>query len=114
MIYRASPDAPEKAAEIAKKYDVRCVVSDTASIWTLRLLATLTRWQAYKCDVSNQAEIQKLMGEIYHDVGPVGGVVCSAGVGVEKPAIDMTKEDFDAQFNPNVWGCFTVAQAAAK
>ena len=36
------------------------------------------------------------------------------GVVKLKPAVEMTKEDFDAQFEPNVWGCFTVAQAAAK
>jgi sorbose reductase len=36
------------------------------------------------------------------------------GVAVGKAAVDMTKEDYDSQMNPNVWGCFTVAQAAVK
>jgi NAD(P)-dependent dehydrogenase (short-subunit alcohol dehydrogenase family) len=36
------------------------------------------------------------------------------GVAVPKPAVEMTKEDFDQQMVPNVWGCFTVAQAAVK
>jgi len=93
IIYKSSPQAHEVAKEIAEKYDVRCV--------------------AYKCDVSDQKTMQELMRTIYHDVGPVGGVVCSAGVGIGKPALEMTKEDYDAQMDPNVWGCFTAAQAAA-
>jgi sorbose reductase len=38
----------------------------------------------------------------------------AVGVAVGKAAVDMTKEDYDSQMNPNVWGCFTVAQAAVK
>jgi len=94
IIYRSSKDAPEIAKQIAEKYDVRCV--------------------AYQCDVGEQDKITELFKEIYHDVGPVGGVVCNAGLSVQKPAIDFTKEDFDAQFTPNVWGVFTCAQAAAR
>lgn len=109
IIYKSSPDAPERAKEISEKYGVHC--------------------EAFKCDVSDQAAVQELVGRIYKDVGPVGGVVCNAGklqlegrgesanrsgVAVSKPASEMSKEDFDAQMNPNVWGCFTVAQAAVK
>lgn len=36
------------------------------------------------------------------------------GVAVSKSAVEMTKEDYDSQMNPNIWGCFTVAQAAVK
>jgi sorbose reductase len=74
--------------------------------------------------------VQKLLKEIYQDVGPVGGVVCNAGgslsiyevgrmaensvgVAVSKPALEMTKEDYDQQMDVNVWGVFCVAQAAA-
>jgi sorbose reductase len=35
--------------------------------------------QAFKADVSDQKKIQELMKTIYHDLGPVGGVVCNAG-----------------------------------
>ncbi len=84
--------------------------------------------QAYQCDVSDQEAIVKLFREIYHDVGPVGGVVCSAGMSTEgcgrrplscvgvqvvKPALDMKRDDFRFQMEGNVWGCLTCAQAAA-
>jgi NAD(P)-dependent dehydrogenase (short-subunit alcohol dehydrogenase family) len=35
--------------------------------------------QAYQCDVSDQKAVQDLFQKIYHDVGPIGGVVCNAG-----------------------------------
>ncbi|RSH94571.1 hypothetical protein EHS25_004375 [Saitozyma podzolica] len=93
IIYRSSPDAQDVAKSIASQYNVRCV--------------------AYQCDVSDQKAVQDLFQKIYHDVGPIGGVVCNAGVQVGKPALEMTKEDYNAQFDPNVWGVFTCAQAAA-
>ncbi|WWD16641.1 hypothetical protein CI109_101071 [Kwoniella shandongensis] len=93
ILYRQSEDAPEIAKGIAEKYDVRCV--------------------AYKCDVTDQKAVQELFRTIYHDVGPVGGVVCNAGVSHHKPALEYTKEDFYKTFEPNVWGVFVAAQAAA-
>lgn len=36
------------------------------------------------------------------------------GVAVSKSAVEMTKEDYDSQMDPNLWGCFTIAQAAVK
>jgi NAD(P)-dependent dehydrogenase (short-subunit alcohol dehydrogenase family) len=59
IIYKSSPDAPERAKEISEKYGVHC--------------------EAYKCDVSDQAAVAELVGKVYKDVGPVGGVVCNAG-----------------------------------
>jgi hypothetical protein len=60
IIYKSSKDAPERAKEISEKYGVHC--------------------EAFQCDVSDQAAVQELVGRIYKDVGPVGGVVCSAGM----------------------------------
>jgi len=94
IIYHSSPDAPDKAKEIAEKYKVRC--------------------EAYKVDVGDQEAIQELMGKIYKDVGPIGGVVCNAGIAVVKPALEMTKADYDKQMNANLWGTFVPAQACAK
>ncbi|WRT65594.1 uncharacterized protein IL334_002539 [Kwoniella shivajii] len=94
IIYRSSQDAPEVAKKIGEKYEVHC--------------------EAYQADVADQAAISELFKKIYKDVGPVAGVVCNAGVNYKKPAIELTKEDFDDNFGPNVWGVFTCAQAAAK
>jgi len=93
MIYRSASDADEVAAKVAEKYDVRC--------------------QAFKCDVMDKEAMAELLLKIYQDVGPVGGIVCNAGVNIRKPALEMTREDFDNQLGPNVWGVLSCAQAAA-
>jgi NAD(P)-dependent dehydrogenase (short-subunit alcohol dehydrogenase family) len=54
-----------------------------------------------------------LVKQIYTDIGPVGGIVCNAGTAVSKPALEMTREDFDTQFEVNVWGVFNACQACA-
>jgi NAD(P)-dependent dehydrogenase (short-subunit alcohol dehydrogenase family) len=51
---------------------------------------------------------------IDEDMGPIAGLVANAGVSVVKPALDMTKEDFDKVFGVNVLGVFNSARAAAK
>ncbi|WWC60194.1 uncharacterized protein I303_102759 [Kwoniella dejecticola CBS 10117] len=94
IIYRSSKDAPEVAKKLAEKYDVHV--------------------EAYQVDVADQQAITELFKKIYFDVGPIGGVVCNAGINAKKDALDLTKEDFDQNFGPNVWGVFTCAQAAAR
>ncbi|WWD05836.1 hypothetical protein V865_003919 [Kwoniella europaea PYCC6329] len=94
IIYRSSKDAPEVAKKISEKYDVHC--------------------EAYQADVADQQAITELFKKIYFDVGPIGGVVCNAGINYKKDALEYTKEDFDNHFGPNVWGVFTCAQAAQK
>jgi sorbose reductase len=65
IIYKSAKDAPERAKEISEKYGVHC--------------------EAFQCDVSDQAAVGELVGRIYKDVGPVGGVVCNAGPLYTKP-----------------------------
>ncbi|OCF74877.1 hypothetical protein I204_03720 [Kwoniella mangroviensis CBS 8886] len=94
IIYRSSKDAPEVAKKISEKYGVHC--------------------EAYQANVADQQAITDLFKKIYFDVGPIGGVVCNAGINYKKDALEYTKEDFDNHFGPNVWGVFTCAQAAQR
>ena len=47
-------------------------------------------FQAYRADVSDQKAIQELFGKIYKDVGPIGGVVCSAGTSYSSSSLRST------------------------
>ncbi|KAL7419749.1 Sorbose reductase sou1 [Cryptotrichosporon argae] len=89
-----APDAQKAAGEVADKHGVRC--------------------KAYQVDVQDDAKLEELYDGIYRELGPLGGVVCNAGVAVAKPALELTRDDYDTQFGVNVWGAFTCAQAAAK
>jgi len=93
IIYNSSPDAPERAQEIERDFGVTC--------------------QAYQQNTAEQKEMVDLVKQIYADIGPIGGVICNAGTAVSKPALEMTREDFDTQFEVNVWGVFNACQACA-
>lgn len=94
IIYRGSKDAVEIAEQIGKDNNVRC--------------------KAYKCDVSDADLVTKTFKEINDELGPVTGLVANAGVSVVKPALEMTKDDFEKVFTVNVLGVFNAARAAAK
>lgn len=57
--------------------------------------------------------MHEIVKQVYDDLGPVGGIVCNAGRASQKPALEATREDFDACFDTNVWGAFVSAQACA-
>jgi NAD(P)-dependent dehydrogenase (short-subunit alcohol dehydrogenase family) len=93
IIYHSSPDAPQVADKIAEDYNVRS--------------------KAYQADTSDQKKMHEIVKQVYDDLGPVGGIVCNAGRASQKPALEATREDFDACFDTNVWGAFVSAQACA-
>ncbi|ORX36507.1 putative NADP-dependent mannitol dehydrogenase [Kockovaella imperatae] len=94
VIYRQSPSAPQVAEDISKEFGIQC--------------------KAYQCDVTDAKAVQTTIDAAIKDLGPLGGVVCNAGMQVSRPALEMTKDDYERQMNGNTWGVFTVAQAAAK
>ncbi|GAA96375.1 hypothetical protein E5Q_03041 [Mixia osmundae IAM 14324] len=94
IIYRSSKDAPKIAEEISKKYNVKA--------------------KAYQCDVGDADLVTKTFKEIQDDLGTVAGVVANAGIAVVKPALDITRADYDKQMGTNVYGTFAVCQAAAR
>ncbi|EPS93629.1 hypothetical protein FOMPIDRAFT_1026466 [Fomitopsis schrenkii] len=94
IIYRGSKDAVDVAKQISKENGVDV--------------------KAYQCDVSDAQTVQKTFKQINDEMGPVTGLVANAGVSVVKPALEMTKEDFDKVYTVNVLGVFNVAQAAAR
>jgi len=97
VVYRASPDAPEVAAAIAKEFGVKC--------------------KAYQLDQGSRNVVQEfsdLVKVVEADLGQVGGLVVNAGVTSYKVATEYSYEDFDACFDVNVKGAFFVSQTMAK
>jgi len=94
IIYRSSKDAPEVAAQLAKKYNVRC--------------------EAWQCDVGDQELTKKTFLEIHEKLGNVTGLFANAGVSVLKPALELDQKDLDYVYGANVAGQFYCAQAAAN
>ncbi|KAI5451968.1 hypothetical protein NCC49_001267 [Naganishia albida] len=93
VVYHSSENAPDEAEKIAEEFNVKT--------------------KAYQVDTSDAKAMHELVHKVYADLGPVGGLVANAGVGVSKPALEMTHDDFLQQFDTNFWGVFAASQACA-
>ncbi|PFH46256.1 hypothetical protein AMATHDRAFT_77751 [Amanita thiersii Skay4041] len=94
VIYRSSKDAPQVAEKIGKEFGVKA--------------------KAYQCDVSDTELVVKVMKEIDGELGPITGLIANAGVSVPKPALELTKNDFNVVYEVNVFGVFNTARAVTK
>lgn len=69
---------------------------------------------AYRCDVSNPDEVNRMVDEVVKRWKSVDILVNNAGVSVCKPAEDLTYEDWQRIIDVNLTGVFLCAQAAGK
>jgi NAD(P)-dependent dehydrogenase (short-subunit alcohol dehydrogenase family) len=69
---------------------------------------------AYPCDVSQASSARALVGWASQHYGPPSILVCSHGVGVERPFLELEERQWDDTLAINLKGCFLVGQAAAR
>lgn len=69
---------------------------------------------ALKLDVSNVVEVNQVFDEVVKQFGRLDILVNNAGIFAPKPALELTKEDWDKTININLKGEFLCAQRAAK
>lgn len=69
---------------------------------------------AFKMDVANKADVDKVFGEVAKLWGRLDILVNNAGVFSPKPALEITEEDWDRTIDINLKGQFLCAQAAAR
>lgn len=86
--------AKETAAEIAKKTGRKVI--------------------ALKCDVTKQAQVDKMIAEVVKSLGGLNVAFNNAGICINKPAEEMTYEEWLKVTNVNLNGVFLTAQAAGK
>lgn len=65
-------------------------------------------------DISDEAQVVKLVAETERDFGPLWGVVNSAGIARNIPALETSAEIFRKILDVNLIGTFLVAREAAK
>ena len=75
-------------------------------------LAIETGALAIQADVTKREDVQKCMNRIHEVLGPVGAVVCNAGVAQQKMFCDLTDDDWDYVMNGNLRSVFYTIQAA--
>jgi len=68
----------------------------------------------HPCDVSQATSAPSLVGWTRKRFGAPDILVCSHGVGAERPFLELTEEQWDETLAINLKGCFLVGQAAAR
>jgi len=69
---------------------------------------------ALKCDVTNTAEVERMVSIAISEFGKVDILANCAGIISYKPFLEVTDEDWDNILNVNLKGPFLCARAAAK
>lgn len=68
---------------------------------------------AIELDVTDEASVEAAVAEAEERIGPLRGLVNSAGVGQDKPFLDITAAEFRRILDINLVGTFLAARAAA-
>ena len=84
---------------------------DTAK---LEGLAAETGAKAYRCDVTQQAEVEDLLGSVSGDLGDPDLVVFNPSYRTRGPLIELDPDEVEKAVRTTCLGGFLVAQAAAK
>lgn len=69
---------------------------------------------AVPVDVSRVADVRRLFETAVERFGTVDILVNNAGIGIAKPLLDYTEEDWDRQLGVNLKGMFFATQEAAR
>ncbi|WFC98814.1 sorbose reductase [Malassezia yamatoensis] len=94
ILYHSHPEAQQRAEEIAEEFGVKT--------------------KAYRCDVSDDNAVNQTITAAEKELGPITGLAANAGVSANKPAVELTTEDFQKVFGVNMLGVFNVAKTVAK
>jgi NAD(P)-dependent dehydrogenase (short-subunit alcohol dehydrogenase family) len=68
--------------------------------------------KSYKADISDNAAVQKMIGDIVGDLGGLNILVSNAGLAIRKPFKDTTPEDWRKQIEVNLLGAIHLCHAA--
>ena len=65
-------------------------------------------------DVTQPADVERMVGEARRDAGPLGGLVNCAGIYPNTPLLDVSVKEWDAVLAVNLRAPFLVTQAMAR
>lgn len=69
---------------------------------------------AVKADVTDQADVNRMIDQVLGAYGRIDIAFCNAGICINAPADEMTLEQWTKVINVNLTGVFLTAQAAGK
>lgn len=90
----------------------RVAFSYRQSTQAAQALAQQTGALALQANMTDRTAVYDCMEQIHHALGPVGAIVCNAGVAQQKMFCDLTDDDWDFVINGNLRSAFYAIQAA--
>lgn len=100
------------ATALAPTHDVSISGRDTGRLAdVITRLPSGTRVVAHACDVADIASVTEAHRVFVEAHGPVDVLVNNAGIGIFKPLVDMSVEEFDMQVAINLRGTFLCTKA---
>ncbi len=76
--------------------------------------ATLAGARSVICDVSDEAQVARLIAGIATSEGRLDGLVCNAGFMIRKPIEELTLEEWSSVLATNLTSTFLLVKAGAK
>jgi NAD(P)-dependent dehydrogenase (short-subunit alcohol dehydrogenase family) len=105
-------------AEGVAKHGANVCVWGTNAEKNAAALATLrgygTKVHAVRCDVSDEAQVERAFAETLREFGRVDACFANAGIGGNAPFAEQTSEQWRRVLNVNLDGFFFTLRAAAK
>ena len=92
--YKSNEIEAKKVQDEIKKYNVKSIT--------------------YKCDVSKEEEVKKMIDFTVENFGKIDILVNNAGIAIDTVAIDKTVDDFLETLNVNLIGTFLTCKYASK
>ncbi len=84
----------EVAAELHEKYGTDCI--------------------GIRCDITDTENVESAIDQVLEKYGRIDILINNAGTGAVAPAEDITDDQFDSEFNIDLFGSFKMARAVAK
>jgi NAD(P)-dependent dehydrogenase (short-subunit alcohol dehydrogenase family) len=72
--------------------------------------ATGRRCAGLAADVTEAGQVEGLLRDVARDLGAIDILVCSAGINIRRPTVELTEAEWDAVINTNLKGSFLVSR----
>lgn len=104
----------ERLAKTGAKVLIADMNEEEAKASADKLISEGFEVKSIKVDVSNKADVDKMVETAISEFGKLDILVNNAGIYPFKPFMEMTEEDWDKVMTVNLKGMFLCTQAAAK
>jgi NAD(P)-dependent dehydrogenase (short-subunit alcohol dehydrogenase family) len=102
------------ASGIGAAIATRLAQDKAAVIIADRAPASIPNTRSVVCDISSEAEVERLIGGIAETEGRLSGLVCNAGFMIRKPIAALTLAEWNSVLATNLSSIFLLARAAER